>query len=156
MGAPGLRVRVEAEPDLPPVLADRGELETVLVNLAANARDAMPGGGTLTLAAAAVTVSEGVAAPHPAGLRPGRYVRLSAADTGAGMDAETLARAAEPFFTTKPEGEGTGLGLAMAREFAERAGGGFAVASEPGLGTTVTLWLPVAGAAASPGVGPAG
>jgi signal transduction histidine kinase len=158
MGAPGLRVRIEAEPDLPPVLADRGELETVLVNLAANARDAMPQGGTLTLAAAAVTVSERAEAPHPAGLRPGlrpgRYVRLSAADTGAGMDAETLARAAEPFFTTKPEGRGTGLGLTMAREFAEQAGGGFAVASEPGRGTTVTLWLPVAGAAA-PGAGPA-
>ena len=154
MGAPGLRVRIEAEPDLPPMLADRGELETVLVNLAANARDAMPQGGTLTLAAAAVTVSERAEAPHPAGLGPGRYVRLSAADTGAGMDAETLARAAEPFFTTKPEGKGTGLGLTMAREFAEQAGGGFAVASGPGRGTTVTLWLPVAGAAA-PGAGPA-
>ena len=148
MAAPGLQLRVEAEPGLPPVLADRGELETVLVNLATNARDAMPKGGTLTLAAAAETVAEGAAA-HPAGLGPGRYVRLSAADTGAGMDAATLARAAEPFFTTKPEGKGLGLGLAMAGEFAEQAGGGFAVASEPGRGTTVTVWLPEAGSAGS-------
>jgi signal transduction histidine kinase len=72
------------------------------------------------------------------------------------MDAETLARAAEPFFTTKPEGQGTGLGFAMAREFAEQAGGGFALANEPGRGTRVTLWLPMAGAASFPGVGPAG
>jgi signal transduction histidine kinase len=141
MGAPGLRVRVEAEPDLPPVLVDRGALETVLVNLAANARDAMPRGGTLTLAAAAEAVAEG-AARHPAGLRPGRYVRFSAADTGAGTDAATLARAAEPFFSAGPEGQGTGLGLAMAREVAEQAGGAFAVVNEPGRGTTVILWLP--------------
>ena len=102
----------------------------------------MPDGGRLTLSAAAEMVAE-AAAPHPAGLRPGRYVRLSAEDTGTGMDAATLARAAEPFFTTKPEGEGPGLGLAMARVFAEQAGGGFALASVPGRGTTVTLWLPV-------------
>ena len=128
----------------------------MLVNLAANARDAMPQGGTLTLAAAALTVPERAEAPHPAGLRPGRYVRLSAADTGTGMDAATLARAGEPFFTTKPEGEGTGLGLSMARELAGQAGGGFAVASESGRGTTVTLWLPVAGAADVAGAAPAG
>ena len=150
LGAPDLRVRVEAEPGLPPVLADRGELETVLVNLAANARDSMPRGGTLTFAAAVEAVAVGAAAPHPAGLRPGRHVRLSAADTGAGMDAATLARAAEPFFTTKPVGQGTGLGLAMAREFAEQAGGGFDLASEPGRGTTVTLWLPAADGAGAP------
>ncbi len=144
LGAPSLHIRIEAEPDLPPVLADRGEMETVLVNLATNARDAMPRGGTFTVSAAVEAVAEGAQALHPAGLRPGRYVRLAAADTGTGMDAETLARAAEPFFTTKPEGKGTGLGLAMAREFAEQAGGGFALASEPGRGTTVTLWLPEA------------
>ncbi|WP_343897603.1 GAF domain-containing sensor histidine kinase [Craurococcus roseus] len=141
MNAPGLRVVVETEPGLPPVLADQGELETVLVNLATNARDAMPRGGTFTVGAAVETVADG-AVPHPARLRLGRYVRLSAMDTGVGMDAGTLANAAEAFFTTKPEGEGRGLGLAMAREFAEQAGGGFAVASEPGRGTTVTFWLP--------------
>jgi signal transduction histidine kinase len=144
LGAPSLHIQVEAEPDLPPVLADRGEMETVLVNLATNARDAMPQGGTFAVSAAVETVAEGAEAPHPAGLRPGRYVRLSAADTGTGTDAETLARAAEPFFTTKPEGKGTGLSLAMAREFAEQAGGGVTLASEPGRGTTVTLWLPEA------------
>ena len=143
LGGAGLSVRVEAGPGLPPVLADRGELEAVLVNLATNARDAMPRGGALTLAATAETVADG-AAPRPAGLRPGRYVRLAATDTGNGMDPATLARAAEPFFTTKPEGEGTGLGLAMARDFAEQAGGGLGLASEPGRGTTVTLWLPAA------------
>jgi len=142
IGRPGLKLRIETESGLPPVVADRGELETVMVNLATNARDAMPQGGILTLAVAADMVTEH-AAPHPAGLRPGRYVRLSAADTGIGMDAATLARAAEPFFTTKPEGEGTGLGLAMAREFAQQAGGGFAITSEPGRGTMVILWLPV-------------
>ena len=121
----------------------------MLVNLATNARDAMPKGGTLAIVAAGETVVEG-AAPHPAGPRPGRYVRLSTRDTGVGMDAETLSRAAEPFFTTKPEGKGTGLGLAMAREFSEQAGGGFAIASEPGRGTTVTLWLPDAYEAGAP------
>ncbi len=149
LGTPGLRIRVEAEPGLPQVLADRGELETVLVNLATNARDAMPKGGALTVAAAVETVAEG-APPHPAGLRPGRYVRLSTGDTGIGMDAETLSHAAEPFFTTKPEGQGTGLGLAMAREFAEQAGGGFAISSQPGRGTTVTLWLPDVDEAGTP------
>ena len=139
-----LHVRVAAAPGLPMIQADRGELEAVLVNLATNARDAMPEGGALVLEAAAEKVTEH--AVHPAGLRPGSYVRLSAIDTGVGMDAGTLARAAEPFFTTKPAGQGTGLGLAMARDFAEQAGGGFALASEPGRGTTVSLWLPAVAA----------
>ncbi len=143
LGASGPHIRIEAVPGLPTVLADKGELEAVLVNLATNARDAMPQGGTLTLVAVAEDIV-GDDTPLPAGLRPGRYVRLSAADTGTGMDGATLTRAAEPFFTTKPEGEGTGLGLAMARDFAEQAGGGLAIASEPGRGTTVTLWLPSA------------
>lgn len=142
---PALRIRVDASAGLPIVLVDRGELETVLVNLATNARDAMPNGGTLTLSARAEAVAG--AGRHPAGLSAGRYVRLAAEDTGVGMDGATLARAAEPFFSTKPEGEGTGLGLPMARDFAAQAGGGFAIASEPGRGTTVTLWLPAAGGA---------
>jgi signal transduction histidine kinase/ActR/RegA family two-component response regulator len=138
----GVSVRTEVAPGLPPLRADKGQLETVLVNLATNARDAMvaQGGGALVLAAAPEEVTEG--ARHPAGLLPGSYVRLSVADTGSGMDAATLARATEPFFTTKPSGSGTGLGLAMAKGFAEQSGGGMLMESAPGRGTTVTLWLP--------------
>nr|WP_282571868.1 hybrid sensor histidine kinase/response regulator [Roseomonas acroporae] len=141
-------VRVEAPADLPLLLADKGQLETALVNLATNARDAMaPGGGTLTMAARAETLAAG----NDAAIAPGTYIRLDLTDTGAGMDAETLARATEPFFTTKPSGRGTGLGLAMARGFAEQSGGGFAIRSRVGAGTTVTLWLPLAPAKAVAG-----
>ena len=126
--------------------ADKAQLETVLVNLAINARDAMPRGGRLTLAAAAEAVAPEVL--HPAGLPPGCYVRLSASDTGAGMNATTLSRASEPFFTTKGVGQGTGLGLAMARGFAQQSGGGLTIESTLGLGCTVTLWLPQARGAA--------
>ncbi|HEV7263923.1 MAG TPA: response regulator [Falsiroseomonas sp.] len=139
---PTLRIEVVAPPGLPPVLADRGQLETALVNLAVNARDAMPGGGILTLSAAVEEVPPG---GGPAGLAPGAYVRLLVADTGTGMDAATLARATEPFFTTKPQGRGTGLGLAMARSLAEGSGGALAIESAPGAGTRVTMRLPVAG-----------
>ncbi|MEO8713718.1 MAG: ATP-binding protein, partial [Acetobacteraceae bacterium] len=133
----GIAIRVEAADSLPPLQADKRQLETVVVNLATNARDAMAGEGTLTLAAAADR-----AVPTCLHLMPGDYVRLSVTDTGTGMDAATLARATEPFFTTKPAGQGTGLGLAMARGFAEQSGGAILVESEPGRGTTVTLWLP--------------
>jgi len=144
-----IAVRVDLQPMLPAVTADRGGLETALVNLATNARDAMAEGGILSLAARQETVEAGV--PHPAALRPGRYVRFVVSDNGTGMDQETLGRAAEPFFTTKPPGSGTGLGLSMAKGFAEQSGGGLAIGSAPGCGTTVTLWLPAAngGAAAS-------
>ncbi|HJS86686.1 MAG TPA: response regulator, partial [Acetobacteraceae bacterium] len=137
-----ITVQSEAAADAGWLMADGPQLQTVLVNLAANARDAMPGGGTLTLRAASETVAPGAA--HPAGLRPGRYVRLDAADTGEGMDEATLARATEPFFTTKPVNKGTGLGLAMARGFVEQLGGGLAIESAPGRGTAVHLWLPAA------------
>ena len=142
----GIEVRVKAAAGLPPLRADRGQLEAVLVNLATNARDAMPRGGIVTLSAAPEMVDEAAAAAlrQAAGLAPGAYVRMSVADTGTGMDAATLARAAEPFFTTKPLGKGTGLGLAMAKGFAEQSGGALAIESEAGVGTTVTLWLPCA------------
>ncbi len=145
---PTITIRVGLEPDLPPVLADKGQLETALVNLATNARDAMLKGGTLTFAAGQETVPAegGVAVPT---LAPGRYVRLSVIDSGAGMDRATLARVFEPFFTTKPHGQGTGLGLAMAKGFAEQSGGGLAIESAPGRGTIVTLWLPEATVPAS-------
>jgi len=138
----GIEMRIAADPDLPTLLADKGQLETVLVNLAVNARDAMPEGGTLMLAAASEAVPD--AGAHLAGLASGGYLRLSVSDTGAGMSAATLARASEPFFTTKPSGQGTGLGLAMARGFAHQSGGGFTIESAPGQGTTVTLWFPQA------------
>jgi len=114
----GIVMRVAADQDLPTLLADKGQLETVLVNLAVNARDAMPDGGTLLLAASLEMVLDKA---HPARLLPGGYLRLAVSDTGTGMDAATLARASEPFFTTKPLGQGTGLGLAMARGFAHQS-----------------------------------
>jgi PAS domain S-box-containing protein len=138
----GVAVRTESQALLPPLMADKGQLETVLVNLATNARDAMHGIGTLTVAAAAERVAVGD--DHNPTLKPGRYLRLSVADTGAGMDAATLARATEPFFTTKERGKGTGLGLAMASGFAEQSGGSMRIESAPGQGTTVSLWLPAA------------
>ena len=137
----GIGVHVRLGTGLAPLRADKGQLETVLVNLATNARDAMPEGGQLVLSAATETVRAD-APRHHAGLAPGRYVRITVADTGVGMDAGMLARVGEPFFTTKPPGAGTGLGLAMAKGFAEQSGGAFGIESTPRRGTTVTLWLP--------------
>ena len=116
--------------------ADPNQLETALLNLAINARDAMPSGGTMTIAARGVTVA------NDPGLRPGRYVCLSLTDTGEGMDADTLARATEPFFTTKGPGKGTGLGLPMVLGMVEQLGGKFVLHSKLGEGTTAELWLP--------------
>jgi signal transduction histidine kinase len=106
---------------LPPIQADANQLEMALLNLAVNARDAMPNGGQIILAARDETVTADVTD----GLKPGRYVRLSVSDTGEGMDEETLARAMEPFFTTKGPGKGTGLGLPMVHGLAEQMGGRF-------------------------------
>lgn len=130
----GITVEVEADPGLPLLLADRDQLETALVNLSLNARDAMPEGGTLRLAAS-VHAATGA-------LPDNVQIRLDVSDTGVGMDAATLARASEPFYTTKPIGKGTGLGLSMARGFVEQSGGCFSIASSPEQGTTVSLWLP--------------
>jgi PAS domain S-box-containing protein len=141
MGA-DIDVRTEVEPRLPRLLADKAQLETALVNLGTNARDAMPGGGTLRLAAGMEAVNA-ASEPHPAGLASGVYVRLSVADDGSGMTNATLAHIGEPFFTTKEVGKGTGLGLSMVKGFAEQSGGGFAIESAIGAGTRATLWLPV-------------
>src|SRR6185369_12322148 len=122
-------------------------LETVLLNLAVNARDAMPNGGHLTLSAASTALDRDSDRPR---LAAGRYVCLSVADTGAGIDPAVLPRVVEPFFTTKPRGKGTGLGLSMAKGFAEQSGGALSVESEPGRGTTVMLWIPEAEASAEP------
>jgi CheY-like chemotaxis protein len=113
-----------------------------LLNLAVNARDAMPSGGTLTI----LLRSEEVAAGADSDLEPGRYAVLSVKDTGEGMSKETLAKAVEPFFSTKPLGKGTGLGLSMVFGLAEQSGGALRLESTPGVGTTVSLWLRAADA----------
>ena len=141
---PRIDVRVDLPDNLPPALADANQLEMAVLNLAVNARDAMPDAGVLTISAA----RESVRGPHPAKLRPGHYVRLSVKDTGTGMDQATLARAVEPFFSTKGVGRGTGLGLSMVHGLALQLGGGLTIASRPGQGTTVDLWLPMSAVAA--------
>jgi signal transduction histidine kinase len=138
-------LRLAAEGELWPARADAGQLELVLLNLALNARDAMPDGGTLSIVASNETVSE--CAAHAARLEAGDYVRIALRDSGAGIDAATLARVMDPFFTTKPAGKGSGLGLSMAQGVAAQSGGGLAIESQPGRGTTVTVWLPRADAA---------
>ncbi|MBV9289065.1 MAG: PAS domain-containing protein [Hyphomicrobiales bacterium] len=141
----GIGVRVDLAPGVAPLLADKGQLETMLINLAANSRDAMSGSGVLTFAAAPDRLPKTTEPRPPVELRAGRYVRLSVTDTGAGMDSETLARVTEPFFTTKPMG--TGLGLAMARGFIEQSGGALLIESELGRGTIMHVWLPAADSA---------
>jgi PAS domain S-box-containing protein len=141
---PQIKLTVEVPETLPPARADRNQLEMAILNLSVNARDAMPNGGALTISAA----PEAVKAGHRSKLRPGEYVRLSVADTGIGMDEATLARAVEPFFSTKGIGKGTGLGLSMVHGLAAQLGGGFAISSRPGLGTCVDLWLPLSDEAA--------
>jgi signal transduction histidine kinase len=138
---PSIRFERDLGPTLPPVLIDSNQLELALLNLFVNARDAMPGGGTVTIRATEQQVEEG----YPAGLAAGRFVRLVVSDTGSGMDEATLARAAEPFFTTKGVGKGTGLGLSMVHGLAAQSGGMLEIESAEGKGTHVSLWLPVAG-----------
>jgi PAS domain S-box-containing protein len=136
---PQTRVVVEVADGLPAALADENQLEMAILNLSVNARDAMPDGGRISISARAVAVGEG----HATGLKPGMYVRLSVADTGTGMDAETLRRAVEPFYSTKGIGRGTGLGLSMVHGLAAQLGGTLTLHSRLGLGTDVQLWLPV-------------
>jgi CheY-like chemotaxis protein len=143
-------VVVEAPADLAPANADPNQLEMAILNLAVNARDAMPDGGTIVIAAA----EEQVPAGSDAGLAPGSYVRLSVSDTGSGMDEETLARSIEPFFSTKGVGRGTGLGLSMVHGLAAQLGGGLTLESTPGHGTVASLWLPVSDGAAPPAEAP--
>lgn len=121
-----------------PVFVDAHQLENVILNLAVNARDAMPDGGTLTIATAADTFGDGNAPM----LALGDYVRITVSDTGSGMDPGTVERAFEPFFTTKAHGRGTGLGLSQAFGFVRQSGGTITIDSTPGAGTRVSLWLP--------------
>ncbi len=127
--------------DLFPVLADPGQLEQILVNLAVNARDAMPDGGTLRIDTENMDIDEVYAASRSE-LSPGPHVRLRVSDTGVGMPAETVQRAFDPFFTTKPAGQGTGLGLATVYGIVQQAGGRAQIYSEPSVGTTFTVMLP--------------
>lgn len=145
---------VELVTALPPeplwIMADAGQIEQVLMNLAVNARDAIPGHGRVTLAAAATTITA-IAARRLPHVTPGRYVTLSVADTGSGMSADVKARMFEPFFTTKDPGKGTGLGLSTVYGIVRHAGGHLGVVSEPGRGTTFTIHLPDAASAAAAG-----
>jgi PAS domain S-box-containing protein len=142
-------LRTELAADLWPVLADPGQIDQVLVNLAVNARDAMPDGGTLRITTANL-VLDGDSAHDGAALPVGRYVRLRIGDTGTGIPADVVEHVFEPFFTTKPEGAGTGLGLATVYGIIAQAGGAIDIDSQPGAGTTFTIMLPATDEAAEP------
>jgi PAS domain S-box-containing protein len=133
-------LRTDVAPDTPPALVDAAQLETSLVNLVLNARDAMPEGGQVTIRAARASAEEAASV----GLAARPHVRIAVEDEGEGMAPAVLARAFEPFFTTKGAGKGTGLGLAMVYGFAHQSGGEVRIDSTEGEGTTVTLWLPIA------------
>ena len=133
-----------------PVIADPAQVESCLLNLAKNARDAMPSGGRLTITTSNQPLDADYAKLNPS-VTPGDYVMTAISDTGTGMPSEVVAKAFEPFFTTKDQGKGTGLGLSMVFGFAAQSGGHVSVHSRPGLGTTVRLYLPRAAKAAETG-----
>jgi len=136
---PTISLQMRCDPDLQPASIDPNQLELAILNLCVNARDAMPDGGPLT-----ILVEEVAMGPRSQPqLKPGLYVRLSVIDAGHGMDAETIVRAVEPFFSTKEFGRGTGLGLSMVHGLTAQLGGGFDLTSAPGEGTRVDLYLPV-------------
>jgi len=132
-----VKVNLDIETGLPPARVDPNQLELAILNLAINSRDAMPSGGTLWIEARAEHVG------GAGKLQPGDYVRITVRDTGTGMAADTLARAIEPFFSTKGVGQGTGLGLSMVHGLAAQLGGMLEVTSEIDKGTTANIWLPV-------------
>lgn len=143
---PMVRVELHAEGEVPVVDVDPNQLEMALLNLAVNARDAMIAGGVLTIG----LTEQIVDLDDQLGIRPGRYVVLSVRDTGEGMDPETLAKAVEPFFSTKGIGKGTGLGLSMVFGLAQQSGGALRLESAVSKGTTAKLWLPIARATSLP------
>jgi signal transduction histidine kinase/ActR/RegA family two-component response regulator len=137
---PTVEIELDTPPDLPLAVVDPNQLELAILNLTVNARDAMPDGGRLTISLR----KEKVGAATVPMLKAGEYIRLSVIDEGCGMSAETLARAVEPFYSTKEVGRGTGLGLSMVHGLAAQLGGGFAISSQLGEGTSVHLYLPIA------------
>jgi CheY-like chemotaxis protein len=136
-----VQVDMRLAQELWPIWVDINQIESALLNLAINARDAMPNGGRLTFETSNTQLDEGCIASEP-DLEPGDYVTLAVSDTGTGMSPAVLARAFEPFFTTKPIGQGTGLGLSQLYGFTRQSGGLVRIESEPGQGTSVTLYLP--------------
>jgi PAS domain S-box-containing protein len=141
-----IEVEIVSAAPLPPALVDANQLESAIINLAINARDAMPDGGRLTLSCEEQELDAAFCARN-LGVTPGRYVAVSVSDTGVGMDAATLEKVFDPFFTTKPIGQGTGLGLSMVYGFAKQSNGLVRIHSALGLGTSVRIFLPVADAA---------
>jgi PAS domain S-box-containing protein len=133
-----VRIEKRLAPDLWPAVVDRNEIELAIINLAVNARDAMPLSGEVTLETRNETITE----PQDDGPAPGQYVVIAVTDTGEGMTPEVLARAVDPFFSTKPSDKGTGLGLSMVYGLVRQLGGGLKIASKQGVGTCVTLYLP--------------
>jgi CheY-like chemotaxis protein len=136
-----IELRTVPERSLRAVMADRGQIEQIIMNLAVNARDAMPNGGRLTIQTSNVVLDETQARRH-LGAKPGPHVMLSVSDTGTGIDKATLANIFEPFFTTKPVGKGTGLGLATVLGIVQQSGGSIDVHTEVGIGTTFNVLLP--------------
>jgi PAS domain S-box-containing protein len=152
----GATVEIEARlaRDVPMIMVDPGQIENALLNLAVNARDAMPKGGRLTIESGLTDIGKDDFA-IPSDVVPGTYVMLAVTDTGAGMPPEVRQRAFEPFYTTKGPGAGSGLGLSMVYGFVKQSGGHVQLDSEPGHGTTVRLYLPAQGRAAGPANAPA-
>ena len=138
-----IEVEILSSSPLSPALVDANQLESAIINLAINARDAMPDGGRLTLSCEEVELDEECFARNP-GISPGRYIMVGASDTGVGIDGDTLDKVFDPFFTTKPIGQGTGLGLSMVYGFAKQSNGLVRIDSQVGEGTRVTIFLPIA------------
>jgi PAS domain S-box-containing protein len=144
-------IALDLDGTISPIVADRAQLETSIANLANNARDAMPGGGRLTIATRHARLDQAYAAQH-AEVEPGNYVAMEVSDTGQGMTPDVLARIFEPFYTTKGLGKGTGLGLSMVFGFMKQSGGHINAYSEPGRGTTFRLYFPPTEASLEPSV----
>jgi len=149
-----IKVVIDCQPDLWLVRADPAEMGRALLNLSLNARDAMPGGGTLAVETANVTLTEADASNQE--LAPGRYVTMTVRDTGIGIDPASMEHLFEPFFSTKETGKGTGLGLATVLGIIEQSGGIVRCESEPGKGTTFSIFLPVVAEAVDNAADPAG